>query len=613
MKKYKEYEPEVTVGLIKKILSDLNIITKEKYVDNEKFQSCRIEVGNSKLSALHIGTNGKGRSFEYSLASGYAEFLERMQNNMILFYRRFATKDFLKEKHPSYVSKLKAEELIFDYYYDENEEYVTLDYVIENCGYALMKLTSSKSISELYAYLLKNFGSDKYLMVPFYSVYEKKEVKLPLDVVLSATGSNGMAAGNTNIEAILQSFCEIFERYAMSKIYYSELTPPTIPHDYFIDKSVYDKLEFIEAKTNYKVIIKDCSLGKGFPVIGILIIDTENQRYNFSIASDFVPEIALERTITEIYQGVKYFKSVPFELLTIEEISNKRKYNSTQLNLERIFVNGSGFWPLSIFGDQDSYSFKGFNEKWGKSNEDDFNYCLNLIKEYETNIYIRNNSKLNFPTFYIVIPGLSQIVEHEVCGAYHNSFSQIKLIRELGNINKEKATKISKIIEENYDLMKYRNVNYTNFYIPNINDDLLDLDIELLEFMLFYYIKDYNKALKFMDLFLKDKDSKEYQYYFSICDFIDLKWIKKMSPGEIKSILDKKYSEELTRELFEDFNNPDLIFQYHNFPNCFNCSECQVAEDCSLFDLLKIEKRMELASAKGITQLDLFYEFEKFI
>lgn len=612
MKKYKEYEPEVTIGSIKKILSDLSIITKEKYVDNEKFQSCRIEVGNSKLAPLHIGTNGKGRSFEYSLASGYAEFLERMQNNMILFYRRFATKDFLKDKHPSYVSKLESEELVFDYYYDENEEYETLDYVIENCGDALMKLTSSKSISELREHLLTNFGLNKYLMVPFYSINEKKEVKLPLDVVLSATGSNGMAAGNTTLEAVLQSFCEIFERYTMSKIYYEELTPPTIPHDYFIGKSVYDKLEFIETKTNYKVIIKDCSLGKGFPVIGILIIDTENQRYNFSIASDFVPEIALERTITEIYQGVRYFKSIPFELLTIDEISKKRKENSVQLNLERIFVNGSGFWPLSIFGDQDSYSFMGFNENFGKSNEEDFRYCLNLVKKYNTNIYIRNNSKLNFPTFYIVIPGLSQIVEHEVCGAYHNSFSQIKLIRELGSINKEKASKIAEIIEESYDLMKYRNVNYTRFYIPNINADLLDLDIELLEFMLLYYIGEYNKALKFMGLFLKDKDSKEYQYYFSIYDFIDLKWIKKMSPGEIKSIIDKKYSEELTRELFEDFNNPDLIFQYHKFPNCFNCSECQIAGDCSLFDSLRIEKKIESASVKGIKQSDLFYEFEKY-
>lgn len=612
MKRYKDCEPEITVGVIKKVLADIGIITKEKYVDNNKFQSCRIEVGNSDLSPLHIGTNGKGRTFEYSLASGYAEFLERTQNNLILFYRRFATKDFLKDINQSYINKLNAEGLIFDYYYDENEKYETLDYVIKNCGEALMRLTSSETLDDLRSHLENNFGN-RFLMIPFYSVYEKREIRLPIDVVLSATGSNGMAAGNTNKEAILQSLCEIFERYTMSRIYYKELTPPTIPHDFFVGKPVYDKLKFIEAKTNYKVIIKDCSLGEGFPVIGILIIDTEKQRYNFSIASDFNPEIALERTITEIYQGVRYFKSVPFELLTLDEISKRRSDNSVQLNLERIFVNGSGYWPVSIFGDNDSYTFEGFNPNFGNSNEEDLKYCLELIKKYNTNIYIRNNSRLGFPTFYIIVPGLSQIVEHEVCGAYHNSFAQIRLIREIGGIDKEKAKTISSIIDENYDLMKYRNVNYTRFYIPNINTDLLDLDIELLEFMLLYYIEKFELALKYLRLFLEDKNTDEYLYYYSICDFIDLRWIKKMSPGEVKSILDKKYSEKLTREIFEDFNNPKIIFQYHKFPNCFNCDECQVLNDCSLFSALKIEKNMEKFCINKINQIDLIDEFENII
>lgn len=184
------------------------------------------------------------------------------------------------------------------------------------------------------------------------------------------------------------------------------------------------------------------------------------------------------------------------------------------------------------------------------------------------------------------------------------------MIRELGNIDKEKAKKISNIIENSYDLIKYRNLNYTKFYIPNLNTDLLELDIELLEFMLLYYLGEYKNALKYLKIFLEDKETNEYQYYYAIYDYVDLKWIKKMPTGVIKSSLDKKYSEELTRELFEDFNNPELIFQYYKFPNCYNCGECQLNNDCSILASLRIEKKIEEFSVKKIRQSDLLSEFE---
>lgn len=35
------------------------------------------------MSVFNIGTNGKGRSYDFSLASGYAEFMERFQNRLV--------------------------------------------------------------------------------------------------------------------------------------------------------------------------------------------------------------------------------------------------------------------------------------------------------------------------------------------------------------------------------------------------------------------------------------------------------------------------------------------------------------------------------------------------
>lgn len=58
------------------------------------------------------------------------------------------------------------------------------------------------------------------------------EIEIPIEFSLLLTGSNGMASGNTPKEAILQALCEIFERYAISEIYWNEYTPPTIPFSF---------------------------------------------------------------------------------------------------------------------------------------------------------------------------------------------------------------------------------------------------------------------------------------------------------------------------------------------------------------------------------------------
>lgn len=595
MKQYKAVNPNITIHNIKKILGEVGILTKEKYIDNDKFHSCRIDIGNSRIIPLKIGTNGKGATFEYSLASGYAEFMERLQNNMLIFAKRFAVKDFIENEKPSsnYISKLKDENLFFNNYYDKNEIFLSISELVENWGEELRLLYNFDSIKELSDFLYKKFDNKKIICIPFYSVFNKSIVYAPVELFLSATGSNGMAAGNIPIEAILQSICELFERYAISSIHNQELTPPSIPIDFFKGKPIYEKLEYLTTKTKYRLIIKDCSLGKGLPVIGVIIIDPVKQRYNFKLASDFIPEIALERCLNELYQGVKYFKSVPFKLYTLSDISKLNGENSLHINLERIFVNGSGFWPMAIFSKDYSYDFSPYPKDLGESNEYDLLYGLDIIKQLKFNVYVRDNSILGFPTYYIVIPGMSQIVSDRKADTIDNYHDRIKAIRNLGNIDKLMAESLSSLIHENYNLIKLRGKDYTKNYIYNIDPDLLDLDIELLEFMLFFYLYDFERALSYLSLFLADKPTHIYQYYYAIYDFVDMHYLKKTDTALIREILKRKYNEELCSELFSDFSNPKNIFQYYKFPKGFDFSEEEFRETCALFSVLRIERAIE--------------------
>jgi len=73
-----------TIARIRKILHQNNMFVREIYSRDHPdsgTSSCRIILdGENELGQLDIGTNGKGMNSLLSLASGYAEFVERLQN-----------------------------------------------------------------------------------------------------------------------------------------------------------------------------------------------------------------------------------------------------------------------------------------------------------------------------------------------------------------------------------------------------------------------------------------------------------------------------------------------------------------------------------------------------
>ncbi|QJW48652.1 hypothetical protein HA075_25215 [bacterium BFN5] len=75
--KYKDELPLKTITKIRNILADLNILVVETGWKNsaDGFYSVTVTIRNTDLA-----TNGKGTTYEYALASAYAELMERLQN-----------------------------------------------------------------------------------------------------------------------------------------------------------------------------------------------------------------------------------------------------------------------------------------------------------------------------------------------------------------------------------------------------------------------------------------------------------------------------------------------------------------------------------------------------
>ena len=53
----------------------------------------------------------------------------------------------------------------------------------------------------------------KHYYVPYYDVFNKTLVNLPIDIIFNIISTSGMCAGNTPEEALVQGISEVLERF----------------------------------------------------------------------------------------------------------------------------------------------------------------------------------------------------------------------------------------------------------------------------------------------------------------------------------------------------------------------------------------------------------------
>lgn len=608
MRKFKQYKavsPEETINRIRVILNNVGILLKESSCEKDGLYACRLTINNDGMSALDIGTNGKGRSYEYALASGYAEFMERLQNGVV--YNQtpldFMVKNIL-ETHDEASPMKRAiidKNLQSNFVFDVNETVWDADSVINTFCSDLKLFYNIEKDKDVYTKIKMLVKDEQALMVPVYSVTEGKEILYPIKWALMATGSNGMCAGNTPSEAILQGMCEIFERYSAYQIFFNHLTPPTLDIELFKDTIVYSKMKSLINRYGYEFIIKDCSLGKGLPVIGLLIINHKNNTYNFKLGADFVPAIALERCLTEVYQSRRGF--IGLSLLNRETTNDYERYS-------KMLQNGTGNWPESIFYATPSYHFSGFDESLGLSNSVDLKYGCKLISDLGSNLYIRDNSYLGFPTYYVMAPGLSGICR-DITELDNNKQADPAFImsKYRGSFDFDKDIN-SFTKEVDFSLKKKGEFNFNELVPFYKSKELSDLDPNLFLCMAYYKIGNYQKAYDYICSFLRGKDN-EYKYYFAASEYILLRHLNNVKDVDVKSTLTIKYGKELANDVIKDMYSPEDIFKYYNFNRHFNWKDMNTNKNSYFLSFLTLDRKLKKAiSSNPIKQSKLGEIFE---
>lgn len=424
-KQYKNREPKDTIATIHGILSDrfgIGLYERTFQERNGLFHSCRILLDDGDwLRSVNIGTNGKGMNEDYSRASAHGELMERIQNFSVLMrYQYFGTCHFLekhKDQYPHFYERAMKADAALPYLYAYDEE---VDGSNERLKDSIDKYVYSAGNVRLF-----ELTKDKeHFYVPYYDVKDNTVVKLPFDIIYNSISTNGLCAGNTPKEAIIEGLSEIFERYVIRKIYFDNLSLPRIPRAYFEGNEILMRLEELEQKERYAIDIVDCSLGVGIPAVGVVILTEDRKEYQFHMGVDPSPVTALERSLTELFQGRSAIKFKQFD-----DAFQKRLDSDTMLKEEEMHKTNSastGHYPCAFFAATSSYEFTGFDERLGHSDDTDLQLMGELIGHLGFQLLVRDNSFLGFPAYSLYVPSMTELHNTHSLRYFETTYEHIK-------------------------------------------------------------------------------------------------------------------------------------------------------------------------------------------
>lgn len=393
--RFKEARPEDTVAKIKAILEGLGIEVDERWNDSG-LDNC------FSLSLVAKGgipsSNGKGVTKEFARASAYGEFIERLQGGMHFYKYQSIHRDPDMHLH-AYAPDAKymtLEEL--------EQDGQWMDDIIEAYNNPNINRNSIVKYCQIFACA----DDGKILTLPFYSLFEKKYVYLPIDFVDQIYATNGCCVGNTRDEAWVHALSEIMERHANLKIFSSGAAAPKFPSEVIDRYPVVSKiLKQIRESGEFDIDIFDYSMGSGFPVVSTRIINKKTHSYKVNAAADPVFEIALQRTLTELFQGKNVHNFTSSHDGTV--LKSFHDFPPVK-NIVNQLETGSGIYTADFFADEITCDRRAedFADNSGKNNRQLLEYILEIFKKEKKQIYVRNFSYLGFPCYRFVIPGYSE-------------------------------------------------------------------------------------------------------------------------------------------------------------------------------------------------------------
>jgi len=238
--------------------------------------------------------------------------------------------------------------------------------------------------------------------LPYTRLSDGASVYFPVNIIGNLYVSNGMAAGNTMLEARTQALSEIFERQVKYRIISEGLCLPEVPDAVIqrfphIAKSIQGLRD-----AGFGILVRDASLGGKYPVMNVTLLHPKDQGVFASFGAHPRFEIALERAMTELLQGraLDTLEGFPEPGFDMEEIN-------AVANLEIHFVDSSGVVSWGFMSDAPDYEFVDWN--FSTTTAEDYAWLVAAIHAEDKQIYVADFEEQGAYSCRILVPGFSEI------------------------------------------------------------------------------------------------------------------------------------------------------------------------------------------------------------
>ena len=388
--------PTNTVEKIKTGFSKLNL-----KVDYAPFKvSDDIYWGQIWIDAIKVVCNGKGMTPELAQASAYAELAERFSAG--LFYQVFEER--VRFNIPALYNRATSRFLNHEWmdgyvhgHQDElKEAFLSIEALLANETHLTKEDLANIKDSQMAAH-----------WVDGYSLLREKPIKVPINFITYIHASNGIAAGNTIEEAMIQASCEIFERYAQIHIIKPETIVPSIDPDTLDHPGIQNMIRFYR-ENNVDVIIKDLSMDGVLPCIGVLFINRNlppgRLEHKILIPGvSFNLDEGLTRCFTESMQGRETLKAPRPEL--DQPIVHRSRVNNFYLLMKCCI-------SLKDISFLEQGEVIPFRKSKAKDVLSEIEEIKKICRKFNTDCILLNQTHpvLNFPVVRVVIPGISDFL-----------------------------------------------------------------------------------------------------------------------------------------------------------------------------------------------------------
>ncbi|SNX28781.1 ribosomal protein S12 methylthiotransferase accessory factor [Polynucleobacter meluiroseus] len=350
--------------------------------------------------------NGKGATELAARASAFGEFFERLGTHY--FWTHF------------YLGKARSERAFVHY---PQEKWFPLEGPIWPAGLLNEELHAFYNPEgEIDSSVLVDLNSGNIergiCALPYARLRDGEISYFPVNIIGNLYVSNGMAAGNTLMEARSQALSEIYERHIKYRIISEGLCLPDVPEEVI---NRYPKIASGIAglrDAGFGILVKDASLGGEYPVMNVTLLHPKDQGCFASFGAHPRFEIALERALTELLQGraldaLENFAEPGFDMDEINSVAN----------LEIHFVDSSGVISWNFLSSQADFPFVDWN--FSSTTAEDYEWLCKRIEKDGYDAYVADFSEQGAYACRILVPGMSEIYPVEDLEWENNSVGNL--------------------------------------------------------------------------------------------------------------------------------------------------------------------------------------------